>query len=319
MTKMKGAIAGATLLGLAVIVLVRATAAASASDIAHTAWNKSNIHTLRSFNVDDVFEFVDQMKDDPNYDVISTSHSSDSRSIEGFTWADLARNNQYRLVVVFAPPGTSLTNSLVIYTRSPSGKITSQVIEGDGIGLNGNPYIDAPKLIQDLDGDGKDELLVPKEWGSTMASASVISIKVYRLRDGKYVEASRDFSKFYDEQILPKLESEIAEMKRNPSSGEGLGPPAFGKAVESDESQEKPERALALFEMARDKILRVIGRDPKAGEKEASEWVKSGDYVLIGDAMSVFEDIGDHESDLQAAKLAWKHEARESFKRKAGQ
>ena len=141
--KMKGAITAAALLGVAIIVPVKGGATASAADIAHTAWNQSNIHTLHSFNADDVFEFVDQMNDDPNYDVIATSHGMDSRCIEGFTWADLAGDHQYRLVVVFAPPGTSFTNVVVIYRRSPSGKVTSQIISGDGIGLYGSNFVDA--------------------------------------------------------------------------------------------------------------------------------------------------------------------------------
>ena len=161
--KMKGAILAA-LLGLAVMVPVKGGATASAADIAHTAWNQSNIHTLHSFNADDVFEFVDQMKNDPNYDVIATSHGIDSGCIEGFTWADLAGDHRYRLVVVFAPPGTSPTNILLIYRRSASGKVTSQIISGDGIGLYGSNYVDSPKLIQDLDHDGKNELIVPEEW-----------------------------------------------------------------------------------------------------------------------------------------------------------
>ena len=57
--------------------------------------------------------------------------------------------------------------------------------------------------------------------------------------------------------------------------------------------------------MDRDKILRTIGRDPKAGEEQAREWVKSGDEILIGYAMSVFKDMGD-EPDFQAAKSARK-------------
>ena len=56
--------------------------------------------------------------------------------------------------------------------------------------------------------------------------------------------------------------------------------------------------------MARDKILRVIGRDPMAGLAQAREWMASSDPVLVDDAEAVFEDIGGHEEDVRAAKLA---------------
>jgi hypothetical protein len=57
--------------------------------------------------------------------------------------------------------------------------------------------------------------------------------------------------------------------------------------------------------MARDKILRVFGRDPIAGLAQAREWMASSDPVLVDDAKAVFEDIGGHEEDdVSAAKLA---------------
>jgi hypothetical protein len=315
MTKMKGAIAGAALLGFAVIVSARAGSPATGAKIADIAWDESNIGRLRSFDNHEVYNFLVQTKDAVNDEAIRLYVGDDPRCIEGFTWTDLAGDHRYNLVVVFEPQGTSLTNTSAIYRRSSSGKIGVETIGGDGIALDGNESLGAPKLIQDLNGDGKYEFVVPEEWGSTMASAAVISIKVYRLSDGRYVEASHDFPKFYEEQVLPKLESEISNIKRNPSSAEGLDPPAQDKPEQVDEWHGEPERKLALFEMDRDKILRAIGRDPKAGEEEARAWVKSGDYVLIGDAISVFEDMGGHESDLRAAKLASKRLAGKEFKR----
>ena len=127
MTKMKGTIAGVAMLALAVIGLAKTGSCATAG-ISDIAWDQSNLSKLRSFDKDDVFDFVSQQQDDPNYLAIQTELSDDSRCVEGLTWADLAGNNQYRLVVVFEPPGTSITNSVVIYSRSSSGKITSEVI-----------------------------------------------------------------------------------------------------------------------------------------------------------------------------------------------
>ncbi len=56
--------------------------------------------------------------------------------------------------------------------------------------------------------------------------------------------------------------------------------------------------------MCRDKILRVIGRNPTAGLAQAREWMKSPDPALVDDAKSVFENIGGHDEDVRAAKLA---------------
>ncbi len=66
-------------------------------------------------------------------------------------------------------------------------------------------------------------------------------------------------------------------------------------------------RALAVAVMERDKILRVLGRDPDAGLAEAREWMKSPDPELAEDAVVVLRDMGGHPQDLAAAKRALIH------------
>ena len=55
--------------------------------------------------------------------------------------------------------------------------------------------------------------------------------------------------------------------------------------------------------MCRDKILRVLGRDPNAGLAQAREWMTSPDPVMVDNARVVFQDIGGHDEDARAAKL----------------
>ena len=107
----------------------------------------------------------------------------------------------------------------------------------------------------------------------------------------KYVEASRDFAKFYDTQVLPEINSDIA------------------KETARSRLQCRPVRlAAGGLHVTRDKILRVIGRDPTAGEQQAREWIRSQDPDLVGDAITVLDDMGDHEEDLLAAKRELKRE-----------
>jgi hypothetical protein len=230
MMKIKGAITGAAMLSLAAIVLVSSAAITFAANIADLSWDQSNLSKLHSFDKDDIFDFLVQTKDAVNDEAIELYLGDDSRCVEGFTWANLAVDRRYDLVVVFEPEGTSLTNIAAIYRRGPSGKIGVETIDGDGIALNGNRGLETPKLIQDLDGDGKYELVVPQEWGSTRATSAVISLKVYRLSNGSYIEASRDFPKFYDTQVLPGLEDEINQAKHEPLRN-GPAPPGWGMAM----------------------------------------------------------------------------------------
>jgi hypothetical protein len=292
-------------LGLLLILgVARTEGTVFAAEIADMAWDESNISTLRSLDKDAVFGFVEQTKTpDANVIKMNMNLDQDSRSIEAFTWADLAGDHHYELVVAFTPPGTSLSNIAVIYRRSSSGQLATEVIEGDGITIDGSPYIQSPKLIQDLDGDGKYELVVPEEWGSALATSLPIYLKIYSLSGGSYVEASRNFPKFYDTQVLPMLETEISEAANEPPRN-GPAPSELTTPMQIEDWRDEPVRKLASLEMKRDKILRVLGRDSTAGEKEARKWVKSGDPQLIEDAMSVFEDMGGHEAERQEAKEA---------------
>ncbi len=133
-------------------------------------------------------------------------------------------------------------------------------------GWKDRPYI--PKVIQDLNGDGKDELVIPVQLGSGLYGAAPVAIwpKVYRLQNGKYVEASRDFAKFYDTQVLPELNSEIADFREG-AAREAQSEP--GARMINRGQKMMLDTAI----ITRDKILRVIGRDPKAGEQQAREWV----------------------------------------------
>jgi len=68
-------------------------------------------------------------------------------------------------------------------------------------------------------------------------------------------------------------------------------------------------RYLAALTMGRDKILRVLGRDPTAGLAQAREWVKSDDPILVEDGKRVLDDMGGHDEEVRAAMLALKRAA----------
>ncbi len=294
---------------IGILGMLALASAAFGAEIADIAWDQSNLETLHSFDKAAVARFLNSglvqrpftgrvnPDNDEEFDIVRAG------DVEGFSWANLSGNNQYQLVVVFQPLGSSGANSMAIYNRDSSGKISEQEIQGHGIQLEGwkdRPYI--PKVIQDLNGDGKDELVIPVQLGSGIYGAAPVAIwpKVYRLQNGKYVEASRDFAKFYDTQVLPELNSEIADAR------EGAA-----RELQSEPGARMINRGQKMMLDAaiitRDKILRVIGRDPKAGEQQAREWVTGPDPDPWNAAI-VFGDMGGHEEDLLAAKLALKRE-----------
>ncbi len=128
--------------------------------------------------------------------------------------------------------------------------------------------------------------------------------RIYRLRDGKYVEASRDFSAFYDKTIFPMINASMTNAhKRIKELAEQKAMPGTNNSQNDDYSL-LATRTLAGVIMCRDKILRVLGRDPNAGLAQAREWMSNPDPVMVDNARVVFQDIGGHDEEVRAAKLA---------------
>jgi hypothetical protein len=256
------------------ILYLRPFGNALAAD-SNLAWNESNIKTLRTLNKADVAALVNELPP-ANGSVIHPEPAD----IGEFAWADLEGNGTYQLLVTQDVNGRHFYNSVVIYSRDSSGRLASQEIRGWAIRNLAN-------VIKDINGGGKDELIVPSQLPSdTYRGAAGMAIwpAVYREKNGHYLEASGEFPSFYESQVLPELDRKIAEVRQKLDKG---------LATAHD---------LAIAIMARDKVLRVIGRDPRAGEREARKWMTSQDPELRSDAAAVLGDMGGHEDDLRALK-----------------
>jgi hypothetical protein len=143
---------------------------------------------------------------------------------------------------------------------------------------------DLKTAIRDLNGDGKDEVILQTLLVEHDCANQLTWPAVYRLENGKYVEASRDFPAFYDNEVLRKLDGGI----RQAMIGHG-----------------NPDNQAGII-MVRDKILRVLGRDPTAGLQQAYQWMNSDDPDLLQDAAVTFEEIGGHEKELRAASASYR-------------
>jgi hypothetical protein len=190
---------------------------------------------------------------------------------------------------------------LDIYWQDAPGKFRSQDF-GIGVFATIEEWYEGPKFA-DLNSDGKDELILFEPLDSSDSAnlfrrkfiPNATWPKVYRLRDGKYVDASREFADFYQNKILPQLGKAIVK-------AENANAPSWSDP--SDNDWQLPERNLAVLIMCRDKILRAIGRDPTAGLAQARKWMTDSDPVFVDNARIVFQDIGGHDEDVRAAKVA---------------
>src|ERR1019366_910067 len=187
-----------------------------------------------------------------------------------FKWVDLAGDGRCELVMMLSyGPDVSV---LEIDWKDQAQVLTGVASLKDG--------------IRDLDGDGKKEIILYSylDLAGRRADATPMWPQVYRLKGEEYIPASKDFHEFYDLEILPELDKEIAK----PTHLEPTTDELF----------------VAALEMQRDKILRVLGRDPNAGLEKARRWTKSDNPVMIDNAVVVLSDIGGHEEEARAAEEA---------------
>ncbi len=268
----------------------------------------SDIERLRSADVADIAKFVCQGEPQGFDGEHVPPGWGDSCGVDGFLWAR-SGNQQYLLVVSILSGGSSSRDWIRIYARKSTGEISEQNEED---GISGYRF-----RLEDLDGDGKDELIVSDGFGEGLSRAEsplVLWDKIYQLRNGKYVEASRTFGSYYDAQVLPKLEDSISKLQAKlaleaqaKASTEAVmqkyRSPLLNRTSHlSDEESAaiRNSEQLVGIEMKRDKILRVLGRDPTAGEKEARQWMTNPDPWIRNASVAVFEDLGGHMSELSA-------------------
>lgn len=291
------------------------SATAFATDIADIAWDELHIERLRSANKADVLQFVKKVQNpDVELEPTDLEIMTSDLDLEEFAWVDFAGNQRYSLVIIWGPSGSGMSHPLWIYSRAPSARLSLNTLEEENFNL-GLPFESSVMHeIQDINGDGKKEAVIPKIWNDENAGW----YEIYQMRNGEFVNATPEFGSFYEKAVFPKLDSEIAALKAKVASetearttGEELMrryhwiKPDYENVISPGEKTaiDDSER-VAWLEMVRDKMLRLLGRDPTAGLKEAREWTKSSDIVLMGYAAEVLRDIGGHEADLRRAEDA---------------
>ncbi len=253
---------------------------AGAAEIARSDWSTKTIPTLNAFDKASVVAFVNA--------VPGNTGDMGVTDLLNFKWVDLAGDGNAQLLMLTAT-GPCCANVL-IYRRNPSGTITQEVLSDVGVDLSTG--------VRDLDGDGRSELIgrqtVDAVDGYRGIRPAALWTAVYRLRKGKYVEASRDFPTFYDAEVLPTLDEAITRAQQRIS--------ALPPGVAGDEVSDA-QRKLAVLEVEKDKTLRVLGRPTTAGLSKAREWVASSDPDLVADAVIVLRGTG-HKDELRAAQEA---------------
>ena len=270
-----------------------ATYTPTESKIPFMVWNASNKDALLALDPAAIKEFSDKLEDNQD------------EEFGDFAWIDLAGDGRYELLVTRQTRAYSV---LYLYWQEAPGRMRTQSYAG--------PDVDPHNNFKDLNGNGKQELILeaginPESSGwfdlTSLAPPEASWPEVYRLEGERYIAASREFPKYYDTDVLPQVEKEIRKARQRVAAQQGKPEPTPAPNVPKELVDYKwllPGRELAVAIMERDKILRVLGRDPNAGLADAREWLKSSDPELVNDAVIVLTDIGGHDKELDAAESA---------------
>jgi hypothetical protein len=193
-----------------------------------------------------------------------------------FRLVDLDDGGKPALVATVDYSGRRFFNHLLVL-RDDGGRLSAQDIEVWNMeSLDG--------AIQDLDEDGRHEILVRQELTPYLgAQPLAVWTAVFRFDGDRWTDQSARFPRFYDERVLPDLERRLVVPKVD------------------DESNVHEKDVLTI---ERDKILRVLGRSSAAGLDSALQWARSADPVRRVLSISVLSEIGGLAADSALQALA---------------
>ncbi len=279
-----------TLLLAALLLALSVPAFADEVSVGRVPWSQANVESLHGADLSAVAKFVNATRPKT-----FMTNEIELDQVVGFAWAKVGAGKS-DLVVAIDYAGRGFYR-LWIYSHGSADSLTIQELEGWKApgGLT--------SMLQDLNGDGVDELIIPTAvgWagGWTPTTAEATWPAIYRPENGRYVEtshvfwrtrsivvsaryveASRDFPNYYDTQILPKIDRTISVLQQKAAEGNG-NPGALAHAI-----------------VVKAKILRVLGRDPTAGLSQAYQWMSSDDPQVLQCARATFDDIGGHQEEL---------------------
>ena len=288
---------------LLAMMLAFVSIASGAQKIEDIPWDEAHIKQLRAAGKHAMFRFFIRQEDPDN-----EMEWNESNIHWDYAWYP-AGAGKYELAM-HSQSGPDVAY-LTIYLQDAPGKIRSQAF-GSGADASEEWYWNenGPDIV-DANGDGLTEVIELDDLDHHPPPQRTKFIpggtwpRVFRLRDGKYVEASRDFAAFYDKTIFPLIDKAIAKAQQDFKDAQtSTVDPNLDLNDSRIDIRTPLDRTLAGITMCRDKILRVLGRDPNAGLAQARVWMTSADPVMVDNARVVFQDIGGHDDEVRAAKVA---------------
>ena len=197
-----------------------------------------------------------------------------SLRVGDFRKVDLNGDGRPELVATIDYSGREFYNNLAITWQESAGPRVQTITVWNMESLEG--------AIQDLDGDGKPEILTQELLTPYLGSRPyAVWTSVQSLAGKEYVEASSRFPAFYRNVFLPALEKKLSELRT---------------------AQEK--YGIEVTEVALYKALRSIGQDREAGLQRALSWSRDPDPLIRIYAVAVLSDIDSAVASEALSRLA---------------
>ena len=181
----------------------------------------------------------------------------------------------YDLVVMKQVAGAYRMQKLLIDLKGPSKTFTGS-LHNLRDSLN---YM----AISDLDHDGTLELVLPID----LEYSDAVWTSFYKWENNGYIEADKQFKGLYEQILLPEIEKRIEALSKNKS-----------------EAEQELDEELVCEWVIRDKIVRLLGKDPQAGFQRAIKWTKSLSSNVREYAALVFNEIPGEEAARYLEELA---------------
>ncbi len=220
-------------------------------------------------------------------------------AVGALKWADVDTDGVYELLVTMDYSGRAFYNHLFI-VKQVAGAYRQQEISIN----SSDRFMESPDelrnsdrgswstcctvVVSDMDHDGTLELILPIELAFYRgAKPTPLWTSINKWKKHRFIEADEQFKGFYKEILFPNVERRIEVL----SSGRSEGPGPF-------------DELSSMEWLIKDKIVRLLGGDPRTGLERAMGWAKSANPYVRQNAAIALSEIPGEEAARHLEKLA---------------
>ena len=189
--------------------------------------------------------------------------------VSDFEFIDMLGDGRVELVAAVDYSGREFFDDVLVVSRNEEAdKYDVQDLDAWNLeSLHG--------IIRDLNGDGRRELVVPVLLTPYLGARPIaVWYRVYGHDRTGYVDADKEFTAFYKNERIPRLQQKIADLQ----------------------TAAAPQLQIDTVQIELDKANRTTNENPKAGFEAARTWAHDSDPIRRVFAVSVLSDIGGPES-----------------------